>query len=371
MTDTPDTRASDARRTVVLITGSLRGGGAERVLSGMANYWSRAGWKVVMVTWSGAHTPDVYELDTAVQRVWLGNRAAHEKKANWLRLNASRVRRLRLVLKKYKPQAVLSFITTSNVLTILAATGLPCRVVVSERIDPAADTTATAVWRSLRKVVYQRADAIVAQSARAANWVAHHCKKEAQVIPNPLRPLPEYQVERELLIVAVGRLAKQKGFDVLLSAFATLANDFPQWQLALVGDGVERDSLRRQTKELGLTDQVHFVGYVQDVEQWMARAGVVAQPSRFEGFPNVLLESMGMGAAVISSDCPSGPADIIRHGMNGLLVPVEDVEALSNALSLLMRDPRQRARLGRAALRVKDRFREDVIMTQWEQCLFG
>jgi GalNAc-alpha-(1->4)-GalNAc-alpha-(1->3)-diNAcBac-PP-undecaprenol alpha-1,4-N-acetyl-D-galactosaminyltransferase len=108
---------------------------------------------------------------------------------------------------------------------------------------------------------------------------------------------------------------------------------------------------------------------VKDIESWMSRASLVVQPSRFEGFPNVVLEAMGMGAAVICADCRSGPAEIISDGVNGRLVPVEDVATLTEVMSELMRQPEERARLGNEAKKVRQAFRQDLVMTHWEHCL--
>ena len=175
--------------------------------------------------------------------------------------------------------------------------------------------------------------------------------------------------QRENLILAIGRLVPQKGFDLFLEAFARIAPEFPQWRAAIAGEGPDREALERLSAELGVRGRVDFVGHVRDVESWMARASLVVQPSRFEGFPNAVLESMGMGAAVISADCPAGPAELIEDGINGRLVPVEDVEALAEAMAELMGDPALRLRLGREATRVRERFRQDSIMAQWEAVL--
>jgi GalNAc-alpha-(1->4)-GalNAc-alpha-(1->3)-diNAcBac-PP-undecaprenol alpha-1,4-N-acetyl-D-galactosaminyltransferase len=168
----------------------------------------------------------------------------------------------------------------------------------------------------------------------------------------------------------VGRLTHQKGFDVLLRAFARIAPDFATWTVAIIGQGEERESLTQLRGELLLDNRVEFVGLTADVGAWMARAGLVVQPSRFEGFPNVVLESMGFGAAVISANCHSGPADLIDDGVNGRLVPVDDVGALANAMAELISRPEERERLGRAAYNVRERFRQDVVMDRWEACLF-
>lgn len=360
-----------AHRSLVLVIGSLAGGGAERQMSGMANYWAEKDWAVILATWSGPEVIDFYPIDARVSRAYLA--APAESAADGvsrIRVNLNRVLRLRRLLKSSRPHAVLSFMTESNLLTILAAVGLNLRVVVSERVQPAMHSAFPWTWRALRRVLYTWADAVVAQTGDAAHWLERNCRARAVVIPNALRALPETSEERESLIVAVGRLTHQKGFDLLLRAFARIAPTFKDWRLSIIGEGIERRSLTALSEELSLADRVSFVGQTPDVVEWLARAGLVVQPSRFEGFPNVVLESMGMGVAVISADCPSGPADLIKDGVNGRLVPVEDVETLAGVMADLMSRPAESARLGRAATEVRQRFHQDVVMYRWERCLF-
>ena len=280
-------RDSSTLPSILLVTGSLQGGGSERVLSEMANYWAKKGWAVAFATWSGSEIDDFYELDRRVNRVRLDIVSSGSSLAAKLRSNFLRVSALRKLLLDLQPGAVLSFISTSNVLTILAAAGLEVKVVVSERTVPSADRTISSAWRFLRRISYAWSDEIVTQSKDAATWIRRYCYKKPIIIPNPLRSLPQLKCDRQPLIVAVGRLANEKGFDLLLRAFARIASDFSDWNVAIVGEGSERENLLRLSDELALTTRVQFGGQVRNVESWMARAGLVVQPSRFEGFPNV------------------------------------------------------------------------------------
>jgi GalNAc-alpha-(1->4)-GalNAc-alpha-(1->3)-diNAcBac-PP-undecaprenol alpha-1,4-N-acetyl-D-galactosaminyltransferase len=360
---------SPAPPTLLLLVASLQGGGAERQLSDMANYWVAKDWQVILATWSGPEVADFYPLDARVRRVSLESRTKSAASQSRLRVNLDRVARLRRFLTAARPDAVLSFMTESNLLTILAGAGLNLRVVVSERVQPAFQRGLPWTWRVLRRVLYAWADAVVAQTQDAARWLRSNCRTIVTVIPNALRSLPEPSGERLTLIVAVGRLTHQKGFDVLLRAFARIAHTFVDWRLAIIGEGEERQSLTRLRGELLLNDRVEFVGQSSDVISWMAHAGLVVQPSRFEGFPNVVLEGMGLGAAVISADCPSGPSDMIEEGINGRLVPVDDVGKLAEVMMELISSPDERARLGRAASGVRERYRQAVVMDRWEACL--
>jgi GalNAc-alpha-(1->4)-GalNAc-alpha-(1->3)-diNAcBac-PP-undecaprenol alpha-1,4-N-acetyl-D-galactosaminyltransferase len=360
---------AESGRVVVMVTGSLEAGGAERVLADMANYWNSEGWRITFATWAGRTSEDFYALDPGVQRVWLNvdtvSTSALAKPWAYVR----RVRKLRSLLANVRPDAVLSFIDMSNVLTLLACMGLRLRVVVSERINGTADPGIPWIWRTLRIATYRLADVVVAQTPDAAGWISRLCGVTATVIPNPLRTLPESDGPREPLILAVGRLTHQKGFDILIRAFSHVQPEFPNWRLVIIGAGAEHSALLSLSGQLKLGACVEIRSPVKDIEVWMSRAGLVVQPSRFEGFPNVVLEAMGMGAAVISADCRSGPAEIIQDRVNGRLVPVDDVAELARVMSELLRQPEERARLGSEAKKVRNAFRQDLVMRQWESCL--
>ena len=338
-------------------------------MADMANYWAKNGFDVALATWSGPEVADFFPLDPAVRRAWLNVTLPAASLLGQMRAGYRRIQRLRGLLKEMRPDAVLSFIHTSNVLAILATLGLGVRVVVSERSQPAADPTISRAWRFLRYLLYRRPDAVVAQTADAARWIAENCGVEAIVIPNALRPLPPTEIARQPLVLAIGRLSRLKGFDLLLQAFAGIAPRFRDWSLAVVGDGEELENLLRLRDELKITDRVEFIGQSREIESWMSRAALVVQPSRLEGFPNAVLESMGMGAAVIAADCRSGPAELIVDGVNGRLIPVEDVGTLERVMAELMSRPSLRESLGREAATVRQRYSQDVIMAKWEACL--
>ncbi len=159
----------------------------------------------------------------------------------------------------------------------------------------------------------------------------------------------------------------QKGFDLLISAVASLYPKYPEWQLVIVGEGPERPALERQAARLGLANVVHFPGWVSQPYDYYHTAGVFVLSSRFEGFPNALLEAMAAGCAVVATDCPSGPKSIVSHGVNGLLVPSGDPQALALALGRLLADEGERARFGLAARGVLDRFAPGEVLPQWSR----
>jgi GalNAc-alpha-(1->4)-GalNAc-alpha-(1->3)-diNAcBac-PP-undecaprenol alpha-1,4-N-acetyl-D-galactosaminyltransferase len=366
MSDVPAGQSPPSR--LLLIVGSLQAGGAERQLSEMANYWAAGGAQVTLATWNGPEIEDFYALDPAVERVHLGVNGARVRLLSLIALSAGIVR-LRRVIRRARPDAVLSFIDVSNVCSILAAAGLGIRVVVAERTHPAMRRSMSRPWRLLRRLCYPHADLVVAQTRDAAAWLERHCRARVRAIPNALRHLPDLECRREPLIVAVGRLTMEKGFDLLLRAFARLRQRFPQWRVCILGDGVDRNALLQLSEELQLAQRVEFVGEVREVDAWLARASLPVPPSRREGFPNAVLEAMGMGLAVICADCRAGPSELIRDGWNGRLVPVDDVDTLALVMAELMASPDSREALGREARQVRQRFGQEQIMERWRGCV--
>jgi GalNAc-alpha-(1->4)-GalNAc-alpha-(1->3)-diNAcBac-PP-undecaprenol alpha-1,4-N-acetyl-D-galactosaminyltransferase len=360
--------STESQRRLVLVCASLHAGGAERVIATMANHWAAQGRQVLLLTLA-QHANDHYSLHPGVQRVGLDLQQPTRGLVAKLRANLTRLRALRRNIRSAQPTAVISFVEQMNV-SVLAAlmwSGIP--VLVSERVDPRHYEVAWA-WRALRRLLYSRAQAVVVQTAAVAGWmktfVAH---ERVHVVANPVRALPPptgFEPSRRT-ILAMGRLHNQKGFDLLLRSFhaSGLANE--GWHLRILGEGSDRKSLAALASQLGITDSLDMPGVVSDPEKHMHLGAIFVLSSRYEGFPNALLEAMAMGMAVIATDCPSGPAEIVQHERNGLLVPNESVDDLARALRELADDEKRRGEFGRAALEVRRRYDADMIMRAWDR----
>lgn len=357
---------------ITLVTSTISGGGAEGVLTRMANYWAERAHEVTLIT-VGSAKEDVYPLHPGVRRIGLGlmGQSPHVGAAWWN--NFRRLKRLRQAIKVSHPDVVLSFIDKMNVLTLAASLGLGIPVIVSERNDPRHHDIG-AVWTRIRRLLYPQATAVVVQTDGVRIWAERFLKSHmVHVIPNAVS-VPDVvrngrtEIQRPgWRIAAIGRLEPQKGLDILLKAFAQCARKHSDWSLIIVGEGRERKRLETLAVELGIADRVSMPGRMLEPWKTLCGADLFVLSSNYEGFPNVLMEAMACGLAAVSTDCPSGPREIIRDGVDGLLVPPNDVAALAGAMDRLMADAAERQRLGARAPEVAERFSRDKIMNLWDE----
>jgi glycosyltransferase involved in cell wall biosynthesis len=346
-------------------------GGAERVMARMMNYWAARGHRVDLLTLAAGEP--FYDLDPRIRHRGLGLTGKSASAVEGVRHNLRRVAALRGAVRELQPDVVVSFMDRMNVLTLLATHRLGIPVVVSERTDAPSHNLGSA-WNSLRRLVYRYADALVFPSASARTRAVSLRAPTVRVIPNPI-VLSGNGAQRNpggegsKSVVGMGRFTEEKGFDLLIEAFSRVANRHPNWSLCVFGDGPLRDTLSAEAARAGLNNRVFFPGTVSDPFRVFRQADLFVLPSRFEGFPNALCEAMACGLPVVSFDCRSGPAEIVRDGIDGLLVRAGDVKGLASAMDRLMGDPAERSRLANRAPDVTQRFRLDNVMGMWESLL--
>jgi GalNAc-alpha-(1->4)-GalNAc-alpha-(1->3)-diNAcBac-PP-undecaprenol alpha-1,4-N-acetyl-D-galactosaminyltransferase len=342
----------------------------------MANYWAAAGWDIHLITLAGADVPSFYELKSGVVRHGLdvsgrlGDPVTGAIRMGW------RIRRLRAAIERASADAVLSFNDETNVITLLATRKLCVPVIVSERSDPHAQPLNNP-WRTLRPWVYRRATCVVAQTQHALDFFSDAIRRRGKVIPNPVvteragagRQLLANRHESGKVLLGMGRLSREKGFDYLIEAFATVAAKHPDWTLEIWGEGNERGHLESMVSALGLGGRVRLPGVTPDPADKMRRADLFVLSSRHEGFPNVLCEAMACGLPVISFDCHSGPAEIIRDGVDGVLCPPACSDALAAAMTRLMSSEAERNRLAAAATHGVQRFSLTTVMRTWTELI--
>jgi glycosyltransferase involved in cell wall biosynthesis len=353
---------------------SLGNGGAERVTANLTNFWAKKGWEITIVTIAPLNL-DFYELHPTVKRIALGLEGDSGNVLTGLWQNLHRIAAIRRILHQVQPNIALGMMTTSNVLLALGAFGIPAvRIVGSERIHPP-QLPLGFLWEFLRCYTYGLLSAVTCMSSKGENWIKNHThSKKVTVIPNsaswPLSvqepQIKPFQNERHLLLT-VGRLTEQKGFDLLIQAFSKLAQEHSDWDLVILGEGSLRSKLETQVQESGLQNRIFLLGQAGNVSEWYERADLYVLSSRFEGFPNSLVEAMAHGLPSVGFDCDTGPSDIIRHEQDGLLVESGNVNELTAALDRLMGDALVRKGFAERATEVRDRFSVESVAGMWEK----
>jgi glycosyltransferase involved in cell wall biosynthesis len=285
---------------------------------------------------------------------------------------------LRRVLREIGPDVALGMMDRANVMLAIASFGLHgIRVVGSERIYPPQNPLGR-LWEWLRFYSYGHLYAVVAQTDKGAEWLESHTKaRRVFAIPNPANwpltnQIPLISAENmpgagRKLLLAVGRLSCQKQFGLLVGCFQSLASGHADWDLVILGDGPLRSELEAQVSEASLGNRVFFPGRAGNIGDWYECADLYVMSSRFEGFPNTLVEAMTYGLPVVSFDCDTGPRDIIRDKVDGLLVSSGNAQELTAALNQLMGDESLRAELANRAVDVRVRFATERIAEMWER----
>lgn len=353
--------------SVTFVLPAVGAGGSEHVVSMLCNHFARKGSAVRLACFDPPGTVPFYPLDPRISLICLDVPSRLRGRiSGWVAM-LKRYGLLKAELCVARPDIIIAFLTRTNVLAALAGHVLGIPVLVSERNNPQRQSPG-AGWNWLRQRAYRHADALVTMTHGAARYFRPSPTRIDRVIPNHAAPPPRQVIPNVAgtRLVAVGRLVEQKGFDLLLQAFARVAADFPEWRLTIWGEGPERNRLEALRHELRLDDRVDMPGITEKPGDWIAHADLFVLSSRFEGWGLVVGEAMAAGIPVVSFACPWGPDEMIDNGRSGLLAPDQDVDALAAALAQAMADPALRARLGQAGREAMERHAPDRILAQWD-----
>jgi len=358
---------------ITLVISSLSCGGAERVLVLLAKGFTERGYEVSVVTLSAKDT-DFYKLPEGVSRLSLAIMKKSPTPFHSLWNNLTRCLILRQGIQATQPDVVISFVTPTNILTVLSLIKTRYPVIVTEHCDPTVRSYRKIIEK-LRIFIYPKAAKVVSVSKGVDAYFDWLPKTKKVVIYNPLVLIENEQDQPNFIecfdpnkqwIVSMGRLNNQKGFDLLLSAFAKIADRYPDWNLLILGEGEIRQQLEKIRDDLGLANRAILPGNISNPFPILRRSQLFVMASRFEGFPMVHGEAMACGLPIISTDCPSGPGEIIRNNLDGILVPNGDISALATAMERLMSDPQERQRLATYAPEVTERFSLEKVMAEWQ-----
>ena len=354
---------------IALISPTLSGGGAERVASVLSNEWVNKGKSVTLITFEAPGTEPGYALDPRVLLRQIDGLNRDAGLAGRVSTNLRRLVRLRRILKEMDADVVVAFTTEANVVTLLATRGLGIPSIVSERNQPNRPGLGR-FSRAARRLAYPFASGIVMQTHELACWSRQHFAVPVHVLPNPIRLEQIHEraaddVNRRPEIVAVGRLVPQKGFDILIAAFAEVAPKHSDWRLTIYGEGPSRFALEAQVRAAGLQQRVTLPGFMTGIDAALQTAGIFVLSSRYEGYPNALLEALAANCPAVAANCPGGVSEILGANEFGMLVPNEDSEALAAALGQMMSRPELREHYASKARRGVEHLGAAVIGDRW------
>jgi GalNAc-alpha-(1->4)-GalNAc-alpha-(1->3)-diNAcBac-PP-undecaprenol alpha-1,4-N-acetyl-D-galactosaminyltransferase len=355
---------------IALCISTLGLGGAQKVLINIGRALAEEGHNVYILTLDPS-IDDFYVVPSEFKRLKIFNSSSNAS-CRWFDLpcQVKKYGLIRRALLSTNPDLVLSFIDTTNVSVLIAMKGTGVPVIVSERIFPGLHKIGKK-WSLLRRLYYPHASKLVAVTKEAADYFGYLPTEKKKIIPNGV---PSYKFDasrpRQKKIIAAGRLNKQKGFDLLITAFSTISDAYPDWSLEIYGDGEERQFLEELIISNGLDSRISLMGSVNNIASLMLEASVFVLSSRYEGFPNALAEAMSLGMAVVSFDCLSGPSALIEHEVNGLLIPPESIPDLTIALKILMDDSRLLEKLANNAAKIVYKYSEEQVLKLWVDTIY-
>lgn len=354
-----------AQKTVMLYLNSLHRGGAERVFVQLAEGFAQCGWHAILVT---SYTPPDHVEYPLSERVERYNMEPELIVQSRLKRNLSRIGKLRRLLRKCKPDLLITCIQESNFRGMVASAGLPVKRLVSVCSASEVEYAGKLGWL-VGKVVMPRAEGCVFQTEEEKRWFPQRLQKKSRIIMNPVNPSffgVQHRGPRHDL-VSVGRLNPAKNQALLIRAFGRIA-DQTEDNLLLYGAGELREQLQQQIDALGLSQRVKLMGVSADVAGAIKDAKGFVLSSDYEGMPNALLEAMALGLPCVATDCQGGgPAMVIEDGVNGLLVPRRDEEALAAAMLRLLQNPDEAEAFGAAARKTSESFHPDAVFAEWRQ----
>lgn len=364
---------------IACVIAGMQAGGAERVMAQLCNHLAQKGHAVTLVTLTPAAEPSFHIVSDAVHRSHLGRHPEGSGLARFARV-ANWIAALRRTLTQLQPDVVISFVDLTNVMVLLATVGLKIPVIVSERVDPTVHASHLSPFgRLLRRLIYPRASRIVVQTGRAARFFDRFLSEKVIAIPNPVVPTDltahpgEPSADGRYRIIGVGRLNRQKGFDILIDSFAELAVKFPNWDVVIFGQGPARSALLEQIKARGLEDRIRLMGISTDIATEIARSHLMAFPSRYEGFPNALAEGMAGGLPVTAFRNVSGVEDLVVSGESGILTDLDQTpdpaKLFAEALVQFMASTELRCQMGEAAKVRTNIFAPRTIFDQWDKLI--
>lgn len=354
---------------IAFVLPALNMGGAQRVVTVLANVLIK-NYQVFIITFT--NTKVYYELDNNI--TILNCTDSIRPSTNGfvgIKNNLYLLKRIHAIIKENNIDLLISFLTSANILTTLVAKFNNLPVIISERNNPYSQKVSR-IWGLMRQITYPKADFVIVQTETIKSFYSSKIKEDRLIIlPNPIAPeLTQKRIgnfKKENIILNAGRLTNQKAQDILIRAFALTENK--GWKLVIAGEGPNRKKFEHLIKELKLESKVFLPGRQKNIHDLYNRSKIFAFSSIFEGFPNALIEAMHFGLACVSTDCPTGPSELIEHGKNGYLVPMNNPTEFAKKLNKLMNDDRESLAFGRNAINAVEKLEAKNVVKLWEKLI--
>jgi len=338
---------------ILFVINHLNSGGAEKILTVLANSLSKKNHKITIAK----VLPDksFYPLEKTINTLTIVNKD-HKP---W-----NIIFGIKNIVYELQPDVMISFGTTMNIYSIVASKFSSVPIIVSEHTN--FHRAKNEFWRKLRRVFYPLTDMLVVLTKY--DYKMYNYVRNVKQIYNPLELNNiRNEIKREKIILAVGRLHKVKGFDLLLRAFANIDNS--EWRLLILGDGQEKSNLKQLAKDLKIDKRVSMPGAIKDIELYYKKASIFVLSSRAEGFPGALCEAMGYGCPSIAFNCISGPDEIINDGFDGILVEPENIKELTREIKNLQNNPEKRTQFSKNGKKIIERLNTNTITHTWLECI--
>lgn len=344
---------------ILFFTGGMGRGGAERVITLLAEQYVKKGWKVSIAM--VLHNLVEYQIPDGVELISLADK-------NDSKLGAiGTCIRIRKYVDKFQPTVIVSFLSAVCVLVDLALGKTRIPILMSERIDPYM-AKRNPLFSFAVKRAYSHAVRFVAQTQKAKSYFSDEIQNKTAVIPNPVRVAATRAANGEKRIVTAGRLTHQKNHRMLIKAFSHVHDKHPEYCLDIYGEGELRADLEKLIQDVGLSDCVSLKGAVSDLHEQIKTSEIFVLSSDYEGLSNAFLEAMMMGLPVIATNC-AGCDEVIENGKNGLLIQVGDQNGLVEALNTLIENEEYRNAIAKNGQKSVQRFQVDAIIQTWEQVI--
>ncbi len=341
-----------------IFVGSISGGGAERFASTLASGLSKKN-EVSLITFT--RKEHEYPLSKSVKRENLN-----------ISINYRGIKKFYSFIQKNSYDIYIGIDLMPNILlSSVKLINTKYKVIISERNAPK-QTKLNILWKILRFFLYAKADKIVFQTEDARVSYRKVISKKGVVIPNPIRKNIPYRDKKMTCneIIAVGRLNQQKNYDLLLYAFKSIHEEYPDYKLRIFGQGVEEEHLKNLGQKLKIQDYILFEGYKEELNELMKYSDIFVMTSKYEGMPNALIEAMAMGFPVISSDCPSGgPKALIKDHENGILFKNNNLEQLILSMKEVLGSTQLKEKLSKNAVKIRDELNAEKIICMWEKLI--